>query len=496
MPPSDNPEALLREDIGSFTHDPLGHVLYAYPWGVPGTDLADKAGPRAWQRETLERIGQRLKDGQLTDFADVIREATASGHGIGKSALVAWIVKWALDTHEDTKVVVTANTEKQLATKTWPEVAKWHRLSLTRHWFTWTATSLYSNDPKHQAEWRADAIPWSEHNTEAFAGLHNEGKRLVLVFDEASKIADRVWEVAEGALTDAKTEIIWAVFGNPTRASGRFRECFRTFRHRWHTQQIDARTVEGTNATLHAEWVADHGEDSDFVKVRVRGMFPNLSVRGLISESDVDKAWGKGLRAEQFSFAPIILTCDPAWEGDDMLTIGKRQGLYFEILEEIPKNDNDILIANKLARYEDEYHADAVFVDAGYGTGIISAGRTMGRDWTLVWSAETSNDPGCLNKRAEMGVAVRNWLREGGSIPTHQRLRDDLLALETVPRTDGKVQLLSKPQMKKMGLPSTDYFDCLALSFAHPVAKKSHGGQRGRAVTEYDPHGDVAVSHN
>ena len=487
-PPNADPEAQLIEDIAGFTHDPLGYVLYAFPWGVPGTELADKSGPRQWQRTTLERIGQRLKSGQLTNFAEVIREATSSGHGIGKSALVAWLVKWGLDTHEDTKIVVTANTEKQLATKTWPEVAKWHRLALTSHWFTWTATALYSASEKHQAVWRADAIPWSEHNTEAFAGLHNEGKRLVLIFDEASKIADRVWEVAEGALTDANTEIIWAVFGNPTRASGRFRETFRAHRHRWHTQQIDARTVEGTNATLHAEWVQDYGEDSDFVKVRVRGMFPNTSIRSLIGEADVDGAWGKGLRREQVSFAPVILACDPAWEGDDMLVIGKRQGLHYEILAEIPKNDNDLVIANLIARYEDEYQADAVFVDGGYGTGIISAGRTMGRDWQIVWFAEASNDPGCANKRAEMWVAVRDWLKAGGSIPEKGQLRDDLIGPETKPRADGKIQLESKADMKKRGLPSPNHGDTLALTFAQPVQKKRAGGPKGKAVTDYDPH--------
>lgn len=491
VPLAADPEAQLIEDIGSFTHDPLGYVLYAFPWGVPGTELAEHTGPRTWQRATLERIGERLRAGSLVSHEDVIREATSSGHGIGKSALVAWLVKWALDTHEDTKVVVTANTEKQLQTKTWPEVAKWHRLSLTSHWFTWTATALYSVQDKHQAGWRADAIPWSEHNTEAFAGLHNEGKRLVLIFDEASKIADKVWEVAEGALTDANTEILWAVFGNPTRATGRFRECFRGHRHRWHTQQIDAREVEGTNAKLHAEWIEDYGLDSDFVKVRVRGMFPNASLRSLISEADVDAAWGRGLRREQFAFAPVVLSCDPAWEGDDMLVIAKRQGLYFEILHEIPKNDNDVVIANLLARAEDEHQADAVFIDGGCGTGIVSAGRTMGRTWQLVWFAEASNDAGCLNKRAEMWVAARDWLKAGGSLPEHPQLRDDLIGPETKPRMDGKIQLESKSDMKKRDLPSPNYGDALALTFAHPVQKKDPLAQRGKTVTEYDPHAGI-----
>jgi hypothetical protein len=302
-----------------------------------------------------------------------------------------------------------------------------------------------------------------------------------------------VWEVAEGALTDAETEILWCVFGNPTRATGRFRECFRGQRHRWHTQQIDARQVEGTNAKLHAEWVEDYGEDSDFVKVRVRGMFPAASLRSLISEADVDAAWGRPLREEQFSFAPVIISCDPAWEGDDMLVIAKRQGLYFEFLHEIPKNDNDIVIANLIARAEDEHQADAVFIDGGYGTGIVSAGRTMGRNWTLVWFAEASNDIGCLNKRAEMWVSMRDWLKQGGSIPQHPQLRDDLTGPETRPRVDGKIQLESKADMKKRDLPSPNYADTLALTFAQPVQRKLPGHKQGRTVTEYDPHAELTA---
>ena len=44
------------------------------------------------------------------------------------------------------------------------------------------------------------------------------------IFDEASAISDKIWEILEGALTDDGTEIIWLAFGNPTRNSGRFRE--------------------------------------------------------------------------------------------------------------------------------------------------------------------------------------------------------------------------------------------------------------------------------
>ncbi len=87
-----------------------------------------------------------------------------------------------------------------------------------------------------------------------------------MVFDEASNIADLVWEVAEGALTDEDTEIIWVAFGNPTRNTGRFRECFRKYKHRWKTAQIDSRTVEGTNKQQLQKWVDDYGKTATSLK--------------------------------------------------------------------------------------------------------------------------------------------------------------------------------------------------------------------------------------
>ncbi len=461
----------LLEELARFQHDPLGYVLFAFPWRVAGTDLEHEAGPRTWQREVLEEVGRGVRQGK--DVGEVVQLAVASGHGIGKSALVSWLVRWAMATHEDTRGVVTANTEPQLRTKTWPEIAKWHRLAIDRELFECTATSLYSKDPRHEKTWRVDAVTWSENNTEAFAGLHNAGKRILVLFDEASAIADRVWEVTEGALTDEHTEIVWAAFGNPTVATGRFREAFRKNRHRWKTWQIDSRNVEGTNKAQIEKWIEDHGEDSDFVKIRVRGIFPSLAAKQFISEADVDAAWGRHLRAPQYDFAPVILSCDPAWEGSDELVIAKRQGLAFWILKVLPKNDNDLWVANLLARYEDEHHAEAVFVDGGYGTGIVSAGRTMGRKWQIVWFSEAPADEGCVNKRAEMWKLTREWLKSGGAIPEDQALRDDLLGPETVPRPDGKLLLEPKEAMKKRGLRSPNRGDALALTFARPVAYRS-----------------------
>ena len=475
LSPSSRAESSLIDDVCTMIQDPLAYVRYAFPWG--SGELEHEGGPDDWQVSVLSDI----RDG-LVSWQEVVQVAVASGNDIGKSALVAWIILWSMSTCPDCRVAVTANKEEQLRTKTWPELAKWYRLAINKHWFTLTATSLLSTQPNHQQTWRCDQITWSEHNVEAIAGLHNAGKRVVLLFDEASAIADLVWETAETAMLDKDTEVIWAVFGNPTRNSGRFKECFTRFRHRWTTRQIDSRDCKLSNKDKINQWIDDYGVDSDYVKVHVRGIFPSLSVKQFISVADVDAAYGRELTSDKFVWAPKIITCDPAWEGDDELVIGMRQGLLYSVLRVIPKNDNDMTVAALIADHEDQEKAEAVFIDAGYGTGIVSAGKTMGRNhWRLVWFAGASTDKGCLNKRAEMWRMMRDWLKDGGSIPRDQVLYNDLIGPEVVPRGDGIIQLESKKDMKRRKVPSPGRADALALSFAYPVIQDTR--RRGRQNT-------------
>lgn len=465
-----NTEIELAQDLASYTHDPLSCVYYSFPWGTGDLQGDGRGKPRKWQEDTFDDIGKHLSN-PLTRHTP-LKIAIASGHGIGKSAFFGMVAHWGMSTCEDCKIIITANTENQLRTKTMPEITKWFNMAINKHWFTPTATSVYSNEPKHEKAWRLDAVPWSENNTEAFAGAHNAGKRILILIDEGSNIPEKVFEVAEGALTDLDTEIIMIVFGNPTQNTGPFRECFRRNRHRWATRNIDSRTVEGTNKALIQQWLEDHGEDSDFFKIRVRGLFPNQSASQFFSDLLVDTAMKQQYPAESYNFAPVILTLDNSWTGDDPLVIAKRQGLHFEILKRLPKNDNDMEIGGLLARYEDQFKADAVFIDNGYGTGVLSFGKTLKRKWTGVWFSGKASNPAYFNKRSEMYGEARQWLKDGGALPNDLELRYELTSLETLPRNDGKIQLEGKEDAKKRGIPSPNKADALALSFAYPVTSK------------------------
>ncbi len=475
----------LIEALGALTHDPLAFVYFAYPWGEPGTPLENMEGPDEWQIQILKDIGEQLKKGK--DLQTAIQEAVASGHGIGKSALISWLIHFAISTHENTRGVVTANTEGQLRTKTWPELSKWHNMFIAKDLFTYTATAIFSSDKDYEKTWRIDAIPWSKNSPESFAGLHNQGNRILVLFDEASAIDDVIWEVTEGALTDANTEIIWCAFGNPTRNSGRFRECFRKYRKFWNTYQIDSRTVKISNKAKIEEWLEAYGEDSDFFKVRVRGVFPSASDLQFISTEIADKAQKRVYKVGQFDNLPTIIGVDPAWTGGDTLEIVMRNGYHMKCLATIEKNDDDMRMASLIAQFEDEYKADAVFIDQGYGTGIYSIGKSMGRKWRLVAFGGKSPNDMYLNMRAYIWGEMKEWLKEGGSIPNDQGLYDDLVGPEAIIDKNGRIQLESKKDMKERGLPSPNKGDALALTFAFRVTKKINGNQKRVANTEYNP---------
>ncbi|MCC4260791.1 MAG: terminase [Pseudomonadota bacterium] len=491
-PSPEDLELQLVEDLAQFTHDPLGCALYSFPWGEG--ELAEAQGPRDWQQGVMQDIASHLQNPE-TRFQPLMI-AVASGHGIGKSAEIGMILHWAMSTCEDCKVVFTANTENQLRTKTGPELAKWFRLAINAHWFKPTATAIYANDPGHEKSWRADAVPWSENNTEAFAGLHNKGKRIVLVFDEASNIADKVWEVAEGALTDENTEIIWIAFGNPTRNTGRFRECFRRYKHRWITRQIDSRNVEGTNKAQIQKWIDDYGEDSDFVRIRVSGKFPKASDLQLIPSD-----WTTAAQRREAAFGlddALVCGIDIARGGSDNNVIRFRRGMDAKSIKPIKipgaeTRDTTLFIA-KVCTLVKDHKPDAVFVDAtGVGGPVADQLRRLmpGVPVIDVNFASAAPDRHYANMRTYIWWQMREALRAGLAIDDSAELEEELTSPLYSHNQRDQVALEKKDDIKKRIGVSPDDADALALTFTFPVQRNQQAqGDNGTGMrSEYDPYG-------
>ena len=472
------PEEKTQADISRFFDDPLGFVKYSFAWGEG--DLSGSTGPDEWQAELLTAIGEWSKTGD----GNALQSAVSSGHGSGKGAMSAWIMLWAMATRRNLNGLCTANTKGQLDTKTWRELSLWHKRCFIGAWFEWTATKFYHVSAPET--WYVSAIPWTERNSEAFAGQHAE--HVLIIYDEASAIPNVIWEVSEGAMTTPGA--MWFVMGNPTRNTGRFRECFGKFKHRWKTRQIDSRTCKMTDKRKLAQWVEDYGEDSDFVKVRVRGEFPSASSMQFIPGDDVDKAVER--EAKCYLEEPLIMGVDVARFGDDESVIAFRRGRDARTIEWARyRNIDTMQLAARVAEFVRINQTDAVFVDGGgVGGGVVDRLRQLRVEVIDVNFGAKAEDARYNNKRAEMWGNMRDWVKIG-AIPENRELADDLIGVEYSFTPSNRIQLEKKEDMKRRGLSSPDLADALALTFAYPVAPKGMAGNRGEAAKkrrDYDPY--------
>lgn len=480
---ANTPMDQLFDDLERFPLDPLGFVMWAFPWGEPGTPLEDMTGPEEWQREQMVRIGKRLREGGADGC--VIEEDVSSGHGIGKSAMVSWMILWAISTFEDTRGVITANTDSQLRTKTWAELAKWYEMFLAKPLFKLTATAIYlAGDPVREKKWRVDQAPWSKENTEAFAGMHNLGKRILVIFDEAAAIDDHIYEVTEGALTDARTQIIWLRYGNPTRTAGRFfKNCSEAGwvskpgvagaeknrdRGRNTYTKVDSRTVSFSNKKQIQAWVDDYGEDSDFVRVRVKGEFPRAGYSNFISPGLVTEARKRKLQPTMYQAHPKILSVDPARFGDDSSVITLRQGLKVHWQMVLQGFDGPDLASRIFEICRKDGPMACIAYDAiGNGADLDSALRRMVGLPPLVavqWGQPAKDQKQFFNQRSECWGTMRDWLANG-QIPDDDFLAEELTSLDYGYDAMFRIQLQSKKDIKRNGGKSPDRADSLALSY-------------------------------
>ena len=465
-----------------FQYDPYAWVLSIYPWGEEGKDLEEYDGPDEWQTDVLCSI----RDQKLAGVEN-IREAVSSGHGVGKTALAAWLIHWHISTHPYPQIVVTANTKTQLTTKTWRELKRWQNRAINGSLFDWSATSYrYKQEPE---TWFASAIPWSASNSEAFAGTHE--RHVMMMFDEASGIDDIIWEVAAGAFTSHGG--LWVVFGNPTKNTGRFFEAtFGRHRKRWNTKVVDARKAKMRNDTLIREWAEDWGEDSDYFRVRVLGLPPKHGPLQFISSAVVFKAMERKIKTNEISERlPRIMGVDVARQGDDSSCCVMRHGRKL-----VGFHDGDrvkryrIRDITKLSEHVSDLitmnYPDIVCVDGvGLGAGVIDTLRALGHDNIVEvhGGQEPTDKKVYLNKRCEMWDRMRRWL-EGADIPDDALLETDL----TTPEFDfesktHRMKIESKEDMKKRGCDSPDSADAISLTFYHLAPTKNMMASEG----SYEP---------
>lgn len=460
-------------------NNPEAFVRFVFPWGKKGTPLEHHAGPRRWQRDVLRQVKEHIdaNNGQV-DFR-VLRMAVASGRGIGKSALVSWLVIWMLSTRIGGSVIVSANSEAQLRSITWSEITKWLAMSMNSHWFEISATrvtpakwlsELVERDlRKGTRYWSIEGRLWSEENPDAYAGLHNSDG-VMLIFDESSGIPDKIWDVAQGFFTENTPNRFWFAFSNPRRNEGYFYECFNAKRNFWTTQSIDARQVEDTDKAVYEQIIEEYGADSPQARIEVYGQFPADGDDQFISPSLVDEAANRPKWQDET--APIVLGVDPARSGNDSTVIVARQGRDIVAIKRYKGEDTMEIVGRVIDAIEEFRPALVVLDEGGLGYGILDRlkeQRYKVRGVNFGW--KSSKPAMWQNKRAEMWGDMRQWLRTA-SIPNERLLKSDLCSPQYKTNSSGAIALEAKKDMKARGLASPDAADALAVTFAYPVASR------------------------
>ena len=482
-------EEELMTDVWSLNikDDPLNFVRYIFPWNQEGTPLADFSGPRRWQEKILRDIGNHIRKNETMDLPEMYRLAVASGRGIGKSALVAWLILWMLSTRLGSTIIVTANTEQQLRSRTWAELGKWLTLAINGHWFVKTATSLkpqqwyeellISDLKIDTGYYYAQAQLWSEENPDAFAGVHSSAG-VCLIMDEASGIPSPIYSVSEGFFTEPTKNRFWFSFSNPRRNSGPFYDSFHSKRSFWNTEQIDSREVEETDKQLFQKMLEQYGEDSTVARVEVLGQFPNVDDDTVIpielARAAVDR--DVSLTASE----PIVWGLDIARFGPDQSALCIRQGnTVFEI-----KTFKSMDLMQLCGAIKNIYDSateinkpSEILVDViGLGSGVVDRLAEQGLPVRGINVAESpASKKNYLNLRAELWFSIKDWLtRRDCRLPNDDELIAELVSPMYSYTSSGKIKIEAKEAMKKRGIKSPDKADALALTMASSAA--SFGG--------------------
>jgi hypothetical protein len=304
-------------------------------------------------------------------------------------------------------------------------------MGITKHWYHLNSgggsMNMYHLD--HRETWRVDAQTCREENSEAFAGLHAAQATPFYIFDEASAVPDKIFEVREGGLTDG--EPMTFDFGNPTRNTGRFFENMQgRFRHRYMRRHIDSRDVKITNKRLFDEWIKDYGLDSDFVKVRVLGQFPSAGELQFIPTADATQCIGLEVSVQPHD--PLVMGVDVARFGSDQSVIYLRQGRDAESQGMHTFRGVDTMtLASKISEIAKQKSPDAIFIDGGgVGGGVVDRCRQIGLEVIEINFGSKATQPGYANLRAQMWGNLRDAIKDGIRLPDNPDLISDLTGLE------------------------------------------------------------------
>lgn len=373
-----------------------------------------------------------------------------SGHGVGKTTLLAWAIIWWLLTRFPQKTVCTAPTADQLFDALASE---------TKTWIGKLPPAL-----KDQIEVQAEKIflkPAPEESfvsfatsrpdkPEALAGKHSAN--VLLIGDEASGIPDPVYAAAAGSMSGHSAVTVLA--GNPTRSSGYFYDTFHTLSPEWENFHISCVGHPRVSEDFIRQIRLTYGERHNEYRVRVLGEFP-LGDDDTVIPADVIRSALE--RDVQATHVQEIWGVDVARFGDDATALARRKGnVLVRPVEEKRGYDMMAVAGWVKAQFDTALPSDRpseIFVDViGIGAGVVDRLQELGLP---VRGINVSESPALyreryLNQRAELWFKGLDWFNARDcNLANDKALAAELMRPRYKHTSSGKLQVESKEALKE-----------------------------------------------
>lgn len=271
--------------------------------------------PVLYAREVLSFEPDRWQREVLADLAGNPKVAVKSGQGVGKTSVEAVALLWFLTCFPYPRVVATAPTKQQLHDVLWAEASKWQERSpLLKVILKWTKTYIYMAG--YEKRWFATARTATK--PENMQGFHEDN--MLFIVDEASGVAEPIMEAILGTLSGGNNKLLMC--GNPTRTSGTFFDAFNSDMALYKHHTVSSLDSQRTNRQNIASLVRKYGEDSNVVRVRVKGLFPKQEDDVFIAHEIVEQCGSRLYRLDEKNLLPyIIFGVDVARYGNDETVI-------------------------------------------------------------------------------------------------------------------------------------------------------------------------------
>lgn len=443
-----------------YRRDPVGFVRNVF-----------EVEPDEWQAEVLEDVFVR----------DVRQISIRSCHGVGKSAVEAWIAVIACCVFPAAKVVMTAPSGPQLFDVLYAETCMWFRrlpdalgqlfdIQKERVEHIGARESIFVSPRTSRAE-----------KPEAMQGVHAEEGIVILLVDEASGVPEPVFEAAVGSMSGENACTILA--SNPTRTSGTFFDSQTRLRGDWKCYKISHEDSNRVSRKFVEEVAKKYGEDSNQFRVRCLAEFPRADDDTFISLELAESARDREIVVEE---PPA-----PSWGldvsrfGDDKTVLLSRAGRETQWIRRWEKADTMQTVGRVVAAYrEAEVKPAEICIDViGIGAGVVDRLQELARTepdlkGLNVVAVNVSESPSFegertyFNLRAELWGRAKEWLE---TLAVKLIPDEELIGELTVPRykftSNGKLQIESKEEMKKRGVASPNAADALCLTFAGAAAR-------------------------